>query len=115
MKAGDSALTLRFNASLLRGERVTFDAASSITMEDTALYVLVNTSVDFSDSASPTHGRIVANHHPFPDNAYLGPFASGNEMGVGGWFAVTAVSDAADSLQVDLAHLPAGAKIGAVR
>ena len=69
-KTGGSTLTLIFNASLLRGETVSFDATHTIGREDTALYVLVNASVDVMGEAFVN--RIVANHHPAgnPDGTF---------------------------------------------
>jgi hypothetical protein len=117
-KTGGSTLTLIFNASLLRGESVSFDETHTIGQENTALYVLVNNSVDVMGETFVN--RIVANHHPagnpggtFP---YYGPFADGNEMGVRGWVPVAATAGSTNNtLVVDLSHLPEGASVSAIR
>lgn len=107
-----------FNTSLLRGEAVVFDPANTIAKEDTALYVLVNDTVDFED---PTRAaEIISNHHPRHSDMeafrYTGPFSDGNEMGVTGWHAVAATpGKTPNTLRVDLSHLPAGAVVRAVR
>lgn len=114
-----ATLTLVFNHSLLRGESVGFNASNTVAKEDTALYVLVNDSVDMLDPAYVA--SIVGNHHdnPWPGpvwGKYRGPYADGNEMGVTGWVAVAAKAGAApNTLEVDLATLPAGARVAAVR
>ena len=96
-KAG-SALTLKFNSSRLRGERVTFSSTATAAAENTALYVLVksNQTID--------RRWISANHHTNVE--YAGPYEAGNEMGYTGWRAVVAKAGSApNELVIDLAQL----------
>lgn len=85
-------LVLTFNLSLLRGEKVIFNQNNTVAKEDTALYVLVNATVQAQ--AASFRRAIEANHHPDNNDGdyarYQGPFSDGNEMGVTGWVAVAA-------------------------
>ena len=105
-------LTLRFDKKLLKGERVLFDATNTIEKEDTALYVLLNDTVDTTSLAFVRN--MEANHQP--NHNYFGPYRDGNEMGVRGWVPVAAsVGPTLDTLTVDLGGLPTGSKVAAVR
>ena len=115
---GGGTLELTFNATLLRGESVRFNPANTVAKEDTALYVLVNDTVDFEDPAFAA--TIVSNHHPRDTDInafrYTGPYSTGNEMGVTGWVAVAAVlGSTPNTLLVDLSQLPAGSIVRAIR
>ncbi len=109
--ADGRSLVLGFNASLLRGSRVVFNASNTVEKEDTALYVLLNDSADLGRS---WRERVRANHQEW--GSYRGPFADGNEMGVSGWVAVAAMAGPTDwTLTVDLSHLPKGRTVRAIR
>jgi hypothetical protein len=118
---GGRTMTLRFDKALLKGESVGFDSSNTVAKEDTALYVLVNASVDTSDPRFVA--AVEANHHePFiniyPGNPalYTGPYSDGNEMGVLGWVAVAATQGATpDTLTVDLSGLKATDTVSAIR
>ena len=106
--AGGS-LTLSFDAALLKGERVTVSKPPlsdplSLTLENTALYVLVNATLPEFDGHNPCN---YATGVCFPaDYHYKGPFSTGNELGVEGWVAVMPVAGpASNEVTVDLAPL----------
>lgn len=102
-----ATLTLHFNATLLAGERVVFDAAATVEAENTALYVLGGGATLPADAA--------ANHHA-ASSSYRGPYANGNELGVEGWVPVRAVAAGGGGadLRVDVSAL-GGAAPTAVR
>lgn len=125
---GGTSMDLIFNASLLKGEGVTFDSNRTVGAEDTALYVLVNPRVNSSDpllaealSANRGHAGAVGSPDEGNASSYFGPFSNGNEYGFTGWVAVAASSrahagGAADHLlTIDLSHLPPGAQVSMIR
>lgn len=61
------ALTLKFNVELLKGQGVLFNTSSTVALEDTALYVLVNDSAFETDWAN----TIIANHEVSTCTNYL--------------------------------------------
>lgn len=95
-EAGSARLQIRFNASLMAGQNLTWSAGATVQAETTALYVLVNASLPANASA---------NHHA-PSNTYRGPFSNGNELGVEGWVAVNAATGPGPAaITVDLSSL----------
>jgi len=100
-----ATLTLTFNATLLRGEKISWSKGASAAAETTALYVLVG---------APFPSWAEATHHAADWRSYKGPYAGGNEAGVEGWVAVDAAVSGDASLAVDLAPL-GGAVPTAVR
>jgi len=100
-----SKLQLLFNATLLAGETVSWSKGATVEAENTALYVLVGSSLP-EDAA--------ANHHD-SSNSYAGSYSNGNELGVTGWVAVNAREGPGPAtLTVDLSSLN-GATPTAVR
>jgi hypothetical protein len=85
--AAARTLTLRFNATLLRGAALQWAPSACTEEETTALYVLPS-PLALPDSAGD-------GHHGGDWRAYEGPFANGNEGGVRGWVAVNAAVVAA--------------------
>ncbi len=97
-----ATLTLTFNQSLLKGESVVVSKPPtglpmSLVLENTATYVLVNSSLDVAGLAHNHHGRDA--------NAYKGPYSNGNEFGVQGWVAVLPVAAGGNSVTLDLTPL----------
>ena len=96
-----STLTVRFNATLLKGERVVISVPDladppSLALENTAFYALVNATLP-SD---------LDHNHRIPGINYQGPFAGGNEFGVTGWVALLPVASASDPTAVTLDLAP---------
>lgn len=114
---GGRSLTLAFNASLLRGEKVLFNATNTVAKEDTALYVLVVDESSAGAVGAEWLARMRANHHLTMEGGhYHGPYSDGNEMGVEGWMAVAATAGPTDvTLTVALPELPAGSRVAAIR
>lgn len=120
--AGARTLTLIFDAARLKGERVIVAkppgaAPLALAMENTALYVLSNSTLDME--------ALELNYNPCNyalgsggdcENAtYLGPYSAGNELGARPWTAVMpAPGAAANEVVVDLTPL-GGALPTAVR
>ena len=93
----EQKLTLAFNASLLRGEKVLFNATNTVAKEDTALYVLVVNESSAGAVGAEWRARMRANHHLTMEGGhYHGPYSDGNEMGVEGWMAVAATAGPTD-------------------
>jgi hypothetical protein len=103
--SGSSTMTLTFNSTLLKGEKIAWSKGASAAAESTALYVLVG---------SPFPSWAAANHHNADWRSYQGPYANGNEVGVSGWVAVDATVSGGNELTVDLSPLK-GAAPTAVR
>lgn len=91
-----ASLTLTYNKTLLKGEKISWSKGASAQAETTALYVLVNTPF-------PTWAS--ANHHDGAWQSYKGCYANGNEVGVTGWVAVDATATGDNQLTVDLSPL----------
>ena len=71
-------------------------APLSLALENTATYVLVNSTLDL--------GSLSANH--YLTNQYKGPYSAGNEFGVEGWVAVMPVAGpGGNTITLDLAPL----------
>ena len=105
-------LTLRFNASLLKGERVVAQkpagaAAMSLSLENTGLYLLANsTGIPVSDAEHGFNPCNYATNAGCAQNTYLGPYSNGNEYGVAPWVAVLpSTGTAANEIVVDLTPL----------
>lgn len=99
-RLGAANLTLIFDTLLLAGETVVVSKPPlaqplSLELDNTALWVLVNNSL-------PTDAG--ANHRK-QEHSYLGPFSTGNELGVTGWVAVMPVAVGDNTVTIDLAHL----------
>ena len=112
VSADGATLTLRFNAALLKGERMIVSKPPlagplNRTLQNTALYVL--------SSASLNLVAIAAGHHNATQQGYKGCYENGNEYGVEGWRAVMPSQTAASNeVLIDLAPLN-GAAPTAVR
>ena len=77
-----ASLTISFNETLLAGESVAVSkpagaAPMSLALDNTALWVLVNATLPADAGAN----------HRKQQHSYLGPFSTGNELGVSGWVA----------------------------
>ena len=111
MSADGKSLTLSFDASRLKGERIVVGkpdgaAPMSLALENTATYVLVNNTLP----QSAFEGRVVNPYHgPYEtgtDSQNGGRIVPGNEFGVSPWVAVLpAAGAAANSVTIDLAPL----------
>jgi len=107
-----STLTLIFNATLLKNEHVVVSKPPnadplSLALENTATYVLVNSSLDLE--------ALQHNHHGGDSNSYKGPYSAGNQYGVEGWVAVLpTVGPQGNTVTLDLGPLK-GASPTAVR
>jgi hypothetical protein len=112
VSADGATLTLRFDAALLKGERMIVSKPPlagplNRTLQNTALYVLANASLDLA--------AIAAGHHNATQQGYKGCYENGNEYGAEGWRAVVPLqAAAANEVLVDLAPLN-GATPTAVR
>ena len=109
VSADGATLTLRFNATLLKGERITVSKPPladplSLALENTALYVLANATLP--DNVGHYHNPCdYASTEPCAYE-YKGPFSTGNELGVEGWVAVMpSAGPGANEVTVDLAPL----------
>jgi hypothetical protein len=96
-----AVLTLNFNSSV----PASWASFAAVANETTALYVL---------TGNPLPADVEDNHHGPNWQAYEGPFANGNEVGVKGWVAVNAQLAGAGALSADLSAL-GGAAPTAVR
>jgi len=105
-------LTLTFNSTLLKNEHIVISKPPiaqplSLALENTATYVLINSTFDLAAAAH--------NHHGPDGNSYKGPYAAGNEFGYTGWVAVMPVAGpGGNTVTLDLAPL-GGATPMAVR
>lgn len=103
-----TTLTLHFNATLLKGERVVVSkpptaAPLSLALENTALYVLTNATLDVA--------ALAHNHHGGDSSAYKGPYSAGNEYGVEGWKAVMPGEVGGDGRSITLDLAPLGGAV----
>jgi hypothetical protein len=88
---------------MLKGESIVVSkppiaAPLSLALENTATYVLVNSSLNLS--------TLSANHHGKNSGDYKGPYSAGNEYGVTGWVAVMPVAGpGGNTVTLDLSPL----------
>ena len=104
LSADARSLVLKFNRSLLGAESVVVKqtpgvAPLSIAMENTALYVLVNSTLpsDLALNYMRTYRDV--------GGSYQGPFRDGNEFDRRGWLPVVPVANGDNTISVDLASL----------
>ena len=107
-----TTLTLAFDQARLQGETVVVSKPPgaqplALALENTATYVLVNSTLDVAAAAR--------NHHGPDPGAYKGTYSAGNELGYDSWVAVLPVAGpGGNTVTLDLAPLR-GATPTAVR
>ena len=105
-----ATLTLIFDAALLKGESMTVGKpagyAMSLALENSALYVLVNSSLPQSAFEGVTVDPYYGPYETGADAQNGGAIVPGNEFGASPWFAVLpSVGAAANTISVDLSPL----------
>jgi hypothetical protein len=104
LSADAKSLTLKFNRSLLGAESVIVKqtpgvAPASIELENTALYVLVNSTLPAD------LGLFYMRTYKDVGGSYQGPFRDGNEFDRRGWLPVVPVANGDNTISIDLASL----------
>jgi hypothetical protein len=105
-----ATLTLIFDAALLKGESMTVGKpagyAMSLALENSALYVLVDSSLPQSAFEGVTVDPYYGPYETGADAQNGGAIVPGNEFGASPWFAVLpSVGAAANTISVDLSPL----------